>query len=94
MCNPGLADLINEKIGTDWPNNLNKLEQLKKFADDQNYLRKLQTIKNENKSRLANMIKEIVGIDVNPTSLFDIQVKRIHEYKRQLQGDFLKCRVL
>jgi len=84
LCNPGLSDLINEKIGTDWPNNLNKLEQLKKFADDQNYLRKLQTIKNENKSRLANMIKEIVGLDVDPTSLFDIQVKRIHEYKRQL----------
>ena len=85
LCNPGLSDLINEKIGTDWPNNLNKLELLKKFVDDQNYLRKLQTIKNENKIRLAKLIKDLLGLEVSASSLFDVQVKRMHEYKRQLQ---------
>jgi starch phosphorylase len=84
LCNSPLADLISEKIGDDWISDLYKLADLKKFADDKQFLNELGQIKRENKLRVASFIKDEFGIDVNPASMFDIHVKRLHEYKRQL----------
>lgn len=82
--NTGLRDLITESIGTDWINNLFALENLKHFKDDASFSDQFNRIKVENKIQLANYINEHNQIIVNPDSIFDIQVKRIHEYKRQL----------
>lgn len=84
LCNPGLSDLICEKIGEDWTVHLEQLEQLKRWATDPNFQRAVMTVKQENKLRLAAMLERDYGVRVNPASMFDIQVKRIHEYKRQL----------
>ena len=84
LCNPGLADLISDKIGEDWPAKLDKLELLMNYVDNPNFLREIRRIKLENKTKLGKVLKEITGVDVDPTSLFDVQVKRMHEYKRQL----------
>jgi len=84
LCNSPLADVITEKIGEDWIQDLSKLAELKQFADDKSFLDELGRIKRENKLRVAQFIKDELGIDVNPASMFDIHVKRIHEYKRQL----------
>nr|UEK51578.1 GlyP-like protein [Parasacculina yatsui] len=84
LCNPGLADVIAQKIGEDWVVHMDQLTQLKQFADDDKFLRQLQTVKHENKMRVAQMLTREYGVEVNPASMFDIQVKRIHEYKRQL----------
>ncbi len=82
--NPALAAWVTEKIGTGWITDLSKLSELKKYADDDEELITLADIKYQNKLRLAAYIKEHNGIDVNPDSIFDVQVKRLHEYKRQL----------
>ncbi|PSN48072.1 Glycogen phosphorylase [Blattella germanica] len=84
LCNPSLADLIAEKIGEDWIVHLEQLEQLKAFAKDPNFQRAVQKVKQENKLKLAQLLEKEYGVKVNPASMFDIQVKRIHEYKRQL----------
>ena len=84
MCNPGLSDAISDKIGTDWIVHLEQLEKLKKFAKEPQFIRAVQTVKSENKMRLAEIIEKEHGVKLNVASLFDIQVKRIHEYKRQL----------
>lgn len=84
LCNPGLSDLISDKIGENWIVHLNELQKLKQFINDANFLRDIQRVKNENKMRLAKILKEEYNVEVNPTSLFDVHVKRIHEYKRQL----------
>merc|ERR1719195_1264080 len=84
LCNPLLADLISEKIGEDWPSHLDQLTQLKQFAKDARFQDEVMKVKQNNKNKLAEYLKEATGVDVNPCSLFDIQVKRIHEYKRQL----------
>merc|ERR1719412_1642627 len=84
LCNPLLADLISEKIGEDWPSHLDQLTQLKQFAKDARFQDEVMKVKQNNKNKLAEHLKEVTGVDVNPCSLFDIQVKRIHEYKRQL----------
>ncbi|KAF5285496.1 hypothetical protein FQA39_LY16621 [Lamprigera yunnana] len=84
LCNPGLADLISDKIGEDWIVHLNQLKQLKEFANDPKFQRAVMVVKNENKLKLASLLEKEYGVKINPNSLFDIQVKRIHEYKRQL----------
>lgn len=84
LCNPGLADLIYERLGDDWPVHLDKLSKLKKFADDVGFQRAVAKAKQENKMKLAEYIQIRCNVEVNPASLFDIQTKRIHEYKRQM----------
>ena len=84
LCNPLLADLITEKIGNTWPVHLDELVQIKQFATDAKFQDQVMKVKQNNKNKLAAYLKEATGIDINPCSLFDIQVKRIHEYKRQL----------
>ncbi|XP_059618719.1 glycogen phosphorylase [Phlebotomus argentipes] len=84
LCNPGLADLISQKIGDEWPVHLNQLVALKKWAKDPNFQRDVAQVKQENKLKLAQILEKEYGVKVNPASMFDIQVKRIHEYKRQL----------
>lgn len=84
LCNPMLADVISEKIGDDWPVHLDQLTQIKKWAEDEKFQREVMKVKQDNKNKLTSLLHEQTGIDINPNSLFDIQVKRIHEYKRQL----------
>merc|ERR1712002_489300 len=84
LCNPMLADLISEKIGDNWPVHLEELVQIKRWAADPKFQDEGMKVKQNNKNKLTEYLKEETGIDVNPCSLFDIQVKRIHEYKRQL----------
>ncbi len=84
QANPGLAGLITSRIGNGWVADLDQLKKLKKFADDPKFRDDFRAIKRGNKERLAGMIHHRLKIDVNPESLFDIQIKRIHEYKRQL----------
>lgn len=83
-CNPLLADLITETIGDAWVKDLEHIAALAPHADDKSFRKKFAAVKAENKVRLAAFIKQQTGIVVNPTSLFDVQIKRIHEYKRQL----------
>ncbi len=82
--NPNLAKLITDTIGDKWYTNLSELEKLVPYADDEEFCKKFMDIKRQNKVELANYFKSTMGIDVNPDSIFDIQVKRLHEYKRQL----------
>lgn len=82
--NPQLTSLLKELIGDDFVKNAQALEGLKAFADDASVLEKMAKIKRSNKERLANYIKEHNQIVVDPDSIFDVQVKRLHEYKRQL----------
>jgi starch phosphorylase len=84
LCNPSLADLISEKIGEDWINNLDLLKELKKYDNNPGFLEAIARVKSDNKVRLAQYVKDDYGIDINPSSMYDIHVKRIHEYKRQL----------
>ncbi|WP_297811691.1 glycogen/starch/alpha-glucan phosphorylase [uncultured Finegoldia sp.] len=86
--NPELTQFITEIIGDDWKNDLTKLKELEKFQDDEKVLDRLMEIKLHNKIRLKKYIKEKENIDVDENSIFDIQVKRLHEYKRQLLNAF------
>lgn len=86
--NKKLADLITEKIGNSWITDLTKLNGLMDYADDEAFQKQFMSIKKENKVALAQYIKETKGIDIDPDSIFDIQVKRLHEYKRQLLNIF------
>ena len=82
--NPLLAEWVTEHIGDDWITNLAHIEKLAIYADDMKAQQEFMNIKYRNKVRLAKYIKEHNGIDVDPRSIFDVQVKRLHEYKRQL----------
>ena len=86
--NPALADLISQAIGTEWITNADKLAGLKKFADDASFAGKFAKIKADNKIRAAEFLKKDCGIILDPSTMFDVQVKRIHEYKRQLLNAF------
>jgi len=83
-CNPLLSDLITETIGNGWITDLDQLRKLAPHADDAGFRKRWQDIKKKNKERLAELVKKDCGIVFNPESLFDVQVKRMHEYKRQL----------
>lgn len=82
--NPLLADWVTEKIGADWITDLSHIGNLAIYADDEKCQKEFMQIKYQNKVRLAKYIKEHNGIEVDPRSIFDVQVKRLHEYKRQL----------
>ena len=82
--NPKLSAFITKKIGHGWEKNLSQLKKLEKFADDQATLDEFMAIKRENKASLAKYLKETQNIFIDPDSIFDVQIKRLHEYKRQL----------
>ena len=84
--NPQLADWVTDKIGDEWITNLSHIKKLAVYADDEKCQQEFMNIKYHNKLRLAQYIKEHNGIDVDPRSIFDVQVKRLHEYKRQLMN--------
>lgn len=84
LANPELSELIDSKIGTKWVKQASLLEKLAPFADDADFREKFRAVKLEKKKALAKYIKEHNGIEVDPESIFDVQVKRLHEYKRQL----------
>lgn len=85
LCNPGLSSLITELLGGDeWLTDLSRLKGLERFADDRAVLDRLINIKAENKKELCSFIKKHDGVTLNPHFIFDIQIKRLHEYKRQL----------
>jgi glycogen phosphorylase len=84
QANPGLAGLIDAHIGEGWRLDLGELEGLRPLAEDAGFRAAFRAVKHANKQRLATAIRAATGIEVDPTSLFDVQVKRIHEYKRQL----------
>jgi len=83
MSNPGLAHLVTERVGDGWLRDLYELRKLEAFADDAEFQRQWREMKLATKGRLAALIEERTGVRINPESLFDIQSKRIHEYKRQ-----------
>ena len=83
LSNPSLAGLITSKIGDGWIRDLDELRGLEQFIDDKEFLGQWRRVKRENKIKLAVEIKKVTGIEVNPDTLFDVQIKRIHEYKRQ-----------
>ena len=82
--NPGLSALLTDRLGHGWENDLEELERLRDAADDGQFCMRFARIKSDNKRRLAETIQRRIGVEVDPASLFDVQVKRIHEYKRQL----------
>lgn len=84
LCNPGLSDLICDKIGEEWAVHLEQLQGLRKWAKDPVFQRAVMKVKQENKLKLASLIERETGVKIDPASMFDVQVKRIHEYKRQL----------
>ena len=86
QCNVELSALITDHIGDDWITDLDDLHKLEKLAEDKKFQKKFADIKLANKQKLADYIKMKMDIDVDPKSLFDIQIKRIHEYKRQLMA--------
>ena len=88
LANMELAGFINDKIGNEWITNLDKLKDLEKFANDKAVIKKFDEIKKIKKQQLADYIKVKENIDVNPNFIFDVQVKRLHEYKRQLLNAF------
>jgi starch phosphorylase len=96
--NPDLSRLISGKIGRDWMKDLSHIRELEKFADDPSFQNDWNRVRKENKLKLARIIKNDCGITVDPDSMFDTQVKRIHEYKRQLLnilrviGDYFKIK--
>ncbi len=86
LANPGLSELISSKIGTGWIKNSKEFMKLLPYVDDLDFVKKFKAVKLNNKKALAAYIKEHNGIDVDPNSIFDVQVKRLHEYKRQLMN--------
>nr|XP_057912979.1 glycogen phosphorylase, liver form [Doryrhamphus excisus] len=84
LCNPGLAELIAEVIGEDYVKDLGQLKQLSAFVDDAAFIRDVSKVKQDNKVKFAQYLEQEYRVKINPASMFDVHVKRIHEYKRQL----------
>ncbi|KAL8185171.1 UNVERIFIED_CONTAM: hypothetical protein K2H54_041963 [Gekko kuhli] len=84
LCNPGLSDVIVERIGEDFITDLSQLKKLLDFVDDEAFIRDVAKVKQENKLKFSAYLEEQYKVKINPSSLFDVHVKRIHEYKRQL----------
>ncbi|MGD8112784.1 glycogen/starch/alpha-glucan phosphorylase [Vibrio sp. TRT 17S01] len=83
FCNPGLSALISEKIGDEWPADLDQLESIAQYAEDAAFQKSFMAVKKENKQRLADWVQENMGIELDTNAIFDVQIKRLHEYKRQ-----------
>ena len=88
LSNPELSEMITRLIGEGWIKDLSQLKKLEKFAEDEKILKEFLNIKNKKKQQLSDYLKEHQGIELNTDSIFDIQVKRLHEYKRQLLNIF------
>ncbi|KAK7104858.1 glycogen phosphorylase, muscle form-like [Littorina saxatilis] len=88
LCNSGLADIIADKIGETWVTDLKELRRLEPLSKEESLLRSIMKVKQENKMKLAAFMEQNYGVKANPASMFDMQVKRIHEYKRQLMNVF------
>uniref|UniRef100_A0A5F8H8H8 Alpha-1,4 glucan phosphorylase n=1 Tax=Monodelphis domestica TaxID=13616 RepID=A0A5F8H8H8_MONDO len=86
LCNPGLAELIAEKIGEDYVKDLSQLTKLHSFVHDDIFLCEVSNVKQENKLKFSQFLEKEYKLKINPSSMFDVQVKRIHEYKRQLMN--------
>lgn len=84
QANPGLAELLTRTVGSSWVTDLDKLQSLEAYADQGNFREEFRQVKRSNKERLAQLIRHKLRLSVDPDSLFDCQIKRIHEYKRQL----------
>ena len=84
QCNPGLTRLVTERIGPDFLDDVSKLHALLPHAEDRGFQKQFAAVKRANKERLARLIKDRINVTVSPDALFDVQIKRIHEYKRQL----------
>ncbi|MFN7724827.1 MAG: glycogen/starch/alpha-glucan phosphorylase [Rubrivivax sp.] len=84
QANPGLSALLDQRLGRGWRLDLSQLAKLKPLAEDAGFRSAFMAVKRQNKQRLADLVKRSTGVVLNPDSLFDVQVKRIHEYKRQL----------
>ncbi len=83
-CNPLLSELITQRIGERWVTDLDRLADLAPHADDPDARARLRLVKRANKEALAKIVKHLISVDVDPASIFDVQIKRLHEYKRQL----------
>jgi glycogen phosphorylase len=88
MANPGLSKLVTDTIGGGWEADLDRLDELTPHAEDAGFRDAFMEVKRDNKVRVSNWIGESMGIDIDPDAMFDVQVKRIHEYKRQLLNVF------
>src|SRR5579885_2014336 len=84
MANPGLAALLTETVGRGWLTNLEEVRGIEHYADDPGFQERFARIKRENKERLATLVKRVADVEADPSTIFDVQAKRIHEYKRQL----------
>lgn len=84
MANPGLSALLDETVGDGWATDLERVSGIERFADDREFQTEFTAIKRANKQRLGTIINRIAGVNVDPASIFDVQAKRVHEYKRQL----------
>ncbi|MGB0335143.1 MAG: glycogen/starch/alpha-glucan phosphorylase [Opitutales bacterium] len=82
-CNPGLSELITEKVGEDWPKDLDRLQKVAELAGNAAFQKKFMAIKRANKQAFAEFVKADSGLEIDPDALFDVQIKRLHEYKRQ-----------
>ncbi|MGL6259278.1 glycogen/starch/alpha-glucan phosphorylase [Vibrio sp. WXL210] len=83
FCNPGLSALITDKIGSEWPAKLEQLEAIAEFAQDAKFQKEYMAVKKQNKQRLADWVADNMGIELDTNAIFDVQIKRLHEYKRQ-----------
>ena len=83
-CNEGLSALLSESIGEGWIRDLSQLDKVRTYIDDASFCERWMAIKRKNKVRLSNLVKQVCDVDFDPDAIFDVQVKRIHEYKRQL----------